>query len=144
MAQRANKFLKYWLIFLFYGCILVIWTVFNLLAGDIRDSIWFTLITVKTASILHFVNISAKNCFQAKLLGAVTVFVIPQPSMYYIVEKSKTFLFGSVFFFCSNFLKVSHASNCTCLRLLQKDNCFIAEIGRFNWSFKTEILVSIL
>ena len=75
---------------------MVIQTVFNLLGGDIRDSNRFTLITVKTANILNFVNILAKNIFPAKLLGMVTVLVIPQSSMHYIVEKSILF-FGSVF-----------------------------------------------
>ena len=86
-----------WVNFSVYGCILVIQTVFNLLAGDIRDSNRLTLITVKTANILNFVNILAKNIFPAKLLGMVTVFIITQPSMHYIVEKSKLFFFGNVF-----------------------------------------------
>ena len=80
-----------WVNFSVYGCILVIQTVFNLLGGDIRDSNRFTLITVKTANIPNFVNILAKNIFPAKLLGMVTVFIITQPSMHYIVEKSKLF-----------------------------------------------------
>ena len=74
-----------------YRCILVIQTVFNLLAGDIRDSKRLTLITVKTANILNFVNILAKNIFPAKLQGMMTVFIITQPSMHNIVEKSKLF-----------------------------------------------------
>ena len=70
---------------------MVIQTVFNHLGGDIRDSNRFTLITVKTANIINFVNIVAKNIFPAKLLGMMTVFIITQPSMHYIEEKSKLF-----------------------------------------------------
>ena len=76
---------------------MVIQTVFNLLAGDIRDSNRMTLITVKTADIPNFVNILAKKIFPAKLLGMVTVFDYYTAIYALRSGKIETFFFGNVF-----------------------------------------------